>query len=119
VIAASGPPPSPRIAVADETPDRPRLRLLPSVAEAQRFACAYRDAEDAGDDDLRASLGDQLFVRQQLLAIADDRLSGFEARADKVIELAFYGEVAMALAYAVRPFADIQDAVARHQEFTA
>jgi hypothetical protein len=106
-----------------EMPERPPLRLLPTAVEAERFMQAYTNAEEAGDYDLRTSLGDQLFVRQQLIEVADritdHRLLGFESRADRLIELAFHSGIAMALAYADRPFRDIEDALAREQEFTA
>jgi hypothetical protein len=36
-------------------------------------------------------------------SIADGGLLGFEARADQLIELAFHGGIAIALAYADRP----------------
>jgi hypothetical protein len=36
-----------------------------------------------------------------------------------LIELAFHSGIAMALAYADRPLRDIEDALARQQEFTA
>jgi hypothetical protein len=84
---------------------------------------AYKNAEEAGDYDLRTSLRDQLLVRQQLIEVADhitdDRLLGLEARGDLLIELAFHSGIAMALAYADRPLRDIEDALARQQEFTA
>jgi hypothetical protein len=104
-------------------PDRPSLRLLPTTDEAQRFMQAYNHAEEVGDYGLRTSLGDQLFVRQQLIAVADhlaaERLPDFELRSDRLIELAFHCGIAVALAYADRPSADIEDEIARHQEFTA
>jgi hypothetical protein len=38
-------------------------------------------------------------------------------RADRLIELSFHCGIAVALAYAERPMADIEDEIARQQEF--
>ena len=104
-------------------PDRPPLRLRLTGSEVERFTRAYARAEEDGDYGLRVSLGDQVFVRQQLLARAGDldeaARCDFEARADRLIELAFYGGIARALAYVDEPLRDVDDAIARHQEFAA
>jgi hypothetical protein len=102
--------------------DRPPLRLLAARPEHERFAAAYEAAELHGDYDLRVSLGDQLFVRQQLASTyadmpPEDR-AAFAARADRIIELAFYSGIAVALAHRDGDDASIERALARGQEWT-
>ncbi len=68
------------------------------------FTEAYERAERVGDYGLRASLGDQLVVRQQLAAelagVPEDELGRFEERANRLVELAYFGGITVALIYA-------------------
>lgn len=100
---------------------RPVLKLRPTADEARSFNLAYEKAEIDGDHGRRASLGDMLFVRQQLVAqlptIASAELVDFVTRADRIIELAYWGGIAVALGYLDRSDRDIDEMLARMQEW--
>jgi hypothetical protein len=100
---------------------RPVLRFRPSVLEAAEFMAAYDQAEADGEYGLRASMGDQLFVREQLelagAGVEPEARAAFEARADRLIELAFWGGIAVALGYLDRSDRDIEEMLARMQEW--
>jgi hypothetical protein len=94
-------------------PARPPLQLHATTHAARAFTVAAQ----AGELRPRTSMGDQLFVRQQLLAVRShvpvDQLDDFDSRAAEIIELAFYSGIAVALAYCTRSDRDIGDALVR------
>ena len=85
------------------------------------FTEAYERAERVDDHGLRASLGDQLVVRQQLAAelagVPEDELGRFEERANRQIELAYFGGITVALIYADRSDRQIEERLAQMQEW--
>jgi hypothetical protein len=78
----------------------------------------YEQAERIGDSGLRASLGDQLFIRRRLAeGVPSELRNEFSRKADQLIELAFWGGIAVALAHMDSAPGEIANAIARAQEW--
>ena len=96
------------------------MRSCAAAGAAGAFARAYEAAEQTGDYDRRASMGDQLFVRQHLVdaraGVPAGELESFDRRADLLIELAYHSGAAVAPAYTTRTDREIGDALAGAQE---